>query len=81
MWSLVLVSKLVTTTYCLSHYNLHLMAGRLPPASEVAGRHTLPFLKGHGLPIINWVLRPLRPELDGQDQVQIIVTRALNCSH
>jgi hypothetical protein len=27
------------------------------------------------------LLRPLRPELDGQDQVQIIVTRALNCSH
>jgi hypothetical protein len=26
-------------------------------------------------------LRPLRPELDGQDQVQIIVTRALSCSH
>jgi hypothetical protein len=27
------------------------------------------------------LLRPLRPELDAQDQVQIIVTRALNCSH
>jgi hypothetical protein len=26
-----------------SHYNLHLMAGRLAPASEVAGEHTLPF--------------------------------------
>jgi hypothetical protein len=26
-----------------SHYNLHLMAGRLAPASEVAGGHTLPF--------------------------------------
>jgi hypothetical protein len=38
MWSLVLVSKLVTTFYCSSHYNLHLMAGRLAPASEVAGR-------------------------------------------
>jgi hypothetical protein len=49
MWSLVLVSKLVTTTYylVLEHYNLHLMAGRLAPASEVAGGHTLPFYKGH----------------------------------
>jgi hypothetical protein len=27
------------------------------------------------------LLRPLRPELDGQDQVQTIVTQALNCSH
>jgi hypothetical protein len=27
------------------------------------------------------LLRPLRRELDGQDQVQIIVTQALNCSH
>jgi hypothetical protein len=26
--------------------------GHLAPASEVAGRHTLPFLKGHGLPIL-----------------------------
>jgi hypothetical protein len=34
-------------------------------ASDVAGGHTLLFfLKGHGL-------RPLRPELDGQDLVQI----------
>jgi hypothetical protein len=49
------------------------MAGRLAPVSEVAGGHTLPFLKG---PILKWyvLLRPLRPELDGQDQVQIIVT-------
>jgi hypothetical protein len=38
MWSLVLVSKLVTTTYCSSHYNVHLIAGRLVPASEVAGK-------------------------------------------
>jgi hypothetical protein len=43
MWSLVLVSKLVTTTYRSSHYNLHLMAGRLARASEVAGGHTIPF--------------------------------------
>jgi hypothetical protein len=35
MLSLVLVSKLVTTT-AWSHYNLHLMAGRLAPASAVA---------------------------------------------
>jgi hypothetical protein len=48
------------------------MAGRLAPASEVAGRHTVPFYKEHGLP---------RPELDRHDQVQIIVSRALNCSH
>jgi hypothetical protein len=32
------VSKLVTTTYCWSHYNLHLMASRLAPATDVAGR-------------------------------------------
>jgi hypothetical protein len=43
IWSLVLVSKLVTTTYCSSHYNLPLMAGRLAPASEVAGGHTILF--------------------------------------
>jgi hypothetical protein len=30
------------------------MAGRLAPASEVAGGHTLPFLKEHGLPILKW---------------------------
>jgi hypothetical protein len=56
MWSLVRVSKLVTTTHCSSHYNLHLMAGRLAPASEVAGGHTLPFKKGHGLPIVGRAL-------------------------
>jgi hypothetical protein len=28
--------------------------GHLAPASEVAGRHTLPFKKGHGLPILKW---------------------------
>jgi hypothetical protein len=56
------------------------MAGRLAPASEVAGGHTLPFYKGHGLPILVWqvLLRHLRLELDCQDQVQTIVTRALN---
>jgi hypothetical protein len=26
------------------------MAGRLAPASEIAGGHTIQFLKGHGLP-------------------------------
>jgi hypothetical protein len=51
------------------------MAGRLAPASEVAGGHTLPFYKGHGLPILKWYgMHPLRPELDGHDIVQIIVT-------
>jgi Ni/Co efflux regulator RcnB len=39
------------------------MAGRLAPASEVAGGHTLPFYKGHGLSILKWhgtyvLLRP-----------------------
>jgi hypothetical protein len=29
-------------------------AGRLVPASEVAGGHTLPFLKRHGLPILKF---------------------------
>jgi hypothetical protein len=39
------------------------MAGRLAPASEVAGGHTLPFLKGHGLPILKWyVLDPATSE-------------------
>jgi hypothetical protein len=28
--------------------------GHLAPASEVARRHTLPFLKGHGMPILKW---------------------------
>jgi hypothetical protein len=28
--------------------------GHLPPASEVARIHTLPFLKGPGLPILKW---------------------------
>jgi hypothetical protein len=28
------------------------MAGRLAPASEFAGGHTLPFYKGRGLPIL-----------------------------
>jgi hypothetical protein len=40
--------------------------------------------KGHGLPIQKMVsyvlLRPLRLELDGQDQVQILVTLAIICS-
>jgi hypothetical protein len=51
--------------------------GRLAPASEVTAGNTLPFYKGHGLPIFKWygmfyvLLRPLRPELDGQDPFQI----------
>jgi hypothetical protein len=28
--------------------------GHLAPASAVAGRHTLPFKKGHCLPILKW---------------------------
>jgi hypothetical protein len=28
--------------------------GHLAPASEVVGKHTLPFKKGHGLPILKW---------------------------
>jgi hypothetical protein len=55
------------------------MAGRLARASEITGGHTLPFYTGHGLPILK--RRPLRPVLDAQGQLQIIVTRALNCSH
>jgi hypothetical protein len=35
-------------------FNFQLMAGRLAPASEVAGGHTLPFIKGHGPPILKW---------------------------
>jgi hypothetical protein len=61
------------------------MASRLAPASEVAGGHTLQFLErawSANFKMVWYVLlRPLRPEPDGQDQVQIIVTRALNCSH
>jgi hypothetical protein len=30
------------------------MIGRLAPASEVAGGHTLPFYKEHGLAILKW---------------------------
>jgi hypothetical protein len=33
---------------------MHLMAGRLAPASEVAGKQTIPFKKGHHLPILKW---------------------------
>jgi hypothetical protein len=59
------------------------MAGRLATASEVAGGHTLPIFKEHGVPILKWYGMSscdlLRPELE--HQVQIIVTRALNCSH
>jgi hypothetical protein len=45
MWLLVLVRKLVTTTLCLSHYNWHLMAGRLAAASEVAEENTPYYFK------------------------------------
>jgi hypothetical protein len=33
----------VCASQLTSDYNLQLMAGRLAPASEVAGGHTLPF--------------------------------------
>jgi hypothetical protein len=33
---------------------MHLMAGRLAPASEVAGGHTIQFAKERGLPILKW---------------------------
>jgi hypothetical protein len=56
------------------------MAGRLAPASDVAGGHTLPWSANFKM-VWYVLLRPLRPELVGKDQVQIIVTRALNCSH
>jgi predicted NBD/HSP70 family sugar kinase len=32
-------------------HNLHLMAGRLAPAAEIAGGHILPFKKERSLPI------------------------------
>jgi hypothetical protein len=58
------------------------MAGRLAPASKVAGEHTgLAILKrawSANFKMVWYVLlRLLRPDLDGQDQVQIIVTRVL----
>jgi hypothetical protein len=31
------------------------MAGRLAPASEVAGGHIIQFKKGRGLPILKWL--------------------------
>jgi hypothetical protein len=66
MWSLVLVRKLETTTQ------------RSLEDVTILKRAWYANLKK-----LVWyvLLRPLRPELDGQDQVQIIVTRALNCSH
>jgi hypothetical protein len=49
--------------------------GRLALASEVSGGHIIPFKKlaDHALfKIVRYVLlRPLRPELDGQDPFQI----------
>jgi hypothetical protein len=59
------------------------MADRLASASVAAGGRTI--LKrawSVNFKMVWYVLvRPLSPELDAQDQVQIIVTRALNCSH
>jgi hypothetical protein len=85
MWSLVLVSDLVTTTKFSSHYNLNLMmAGRLAPASEVAGSEDIPYHFKKGMVRqLKWyvLLRVATSELDALDQVQIIVTQALNCSH
>jgi hypothetical protein len=59
------------------------MAGRLAPVSEVAGGHTIfKWAWSANLKMVWYVfLSPLCPELDTQDQVQTIVTQALNCSH
>jgi hypothetical protein len=47
IWTLLSQGLAVATT---TKPNL----GHLAPALEVAERHTLPFLKGHGLPILKW---------------------------
>jgi hypothetical protein len=58
------------------------MAGRLAPASEVSYLAILKRAWSANFKMVWYVLlRPLCPELDAQDQVQIIVTLALNCSH
>jgi hypothetical protein len=41
-------------TVSLKSEKFEMGLGHLAPASEVAGGHTLPFLKGHGLPILKW---------------------------
>jgi hypothetical protein len=41
-------------TVSLKSEKFEMDLGRLTPASEVAEGHTLPFLKGHGLPILKW---------------------------
>jgi hypothetical protein len=53
--------------------------GRLAPASEVTGGHTLgPVLTilerawSANFKMVWYVLRPLRPELDGQDPFQLL---------
>jgi hypothetical protein len=60
------------------------MAGRLALASEVAGGHTYRTILIRAWSA-NWyilvlyvLLRPLRPELDRQDQVEIIVTQSFS---
>jgi hypothetical protein len=68
-----------------SHYNLHLMAGLR--GRRIGGRRRtyITIFKrawSANFKMVWYVLlRALRPKLDGRDQVQIIVTRALNCSH
>jgi hypothetical protein len=41
-------------TVSLKSEKFEIDLGRLAPASEVAEGHTLPFSKGHGLPILKW---------------------------
>jgi hypothetical protein len=41
-------------TVSLKSEKFEMDLGCLAPASEVAEGHTLPFLKGHGLPILKW---------------------------
>jgi hypothetical protein len=43
------------SSYSLTQASTYLKwIGRQAPASEVTGGHTLPFLKGHGWPILKW---------------------------
>jgi hypothetical protein len=54
------------------------MAGRLAPASEVAGGHTIPFLSWQTfLKLYGMSSDPATFEAGGH-QVQILLTRALN---
>jgi hypothetical protein len=41
-------------TVSLKSNKFEMDLGSLAPASEVAEGQTLPFLKGHGLPILKW---------------------------